>query len=152
MSHVAGDDFYIEHQMVGHWEYVDLRQKILETAMKDGPTVPIVLEEEPGSGGKNQIAAIEDWMNDICDRKNIPRFQISGWRPDNDRVVLANVWFAEASKGKVYLVQGDWNEEFLDELAGFPIAPHDDRITSVTGARMNVAPIKLWSSPEFLSL
>jgi len=152
MSHVAGDDFYIEHQMIGHWEYVDLRQKILETAMRDGPTVPIVLEEEPGSGGKNQIAAIEDWMNDICDRKNIPRFQISGWRPDNDRVVLANVWFAEASKSKVYLVKGEWNEGFLDELAGFPVAPHDDRITSVTGARMNVAPIKLWSSPKFLSL
>lgn len=154
MSHVKddGDKFYIEHQISGRWKYVDLRQKILETAMVDGPAVPIILEEEPGSGGKNQIAAIREWIHSICDDKDIPRFQIEGWRPDNDRVILANVWFAEANKSKVYLVEGEWNELMLNQLASFPIGQHDDRITSITGARMNVAPIKKWSSPEFLSL
>jgi len=152
MSQISDLDFYIENQVGGHWEWAELKENIMRTAMKDGPTVPIILEEEPGSGGKNQVAAIKEWMDRICDRKSIPRFQIEGWRPPNDRVILANIWFGEASKEKVYLVKGNWNEKFLNQLSSFPIGQHDDRITSVTGARMNVAPIKQWASPEFLAI
>nr|DAP23597.1 MAG TPA: Large Terminase [Bacteriophage sp.] len=28
--------------------------------------------------------------------------------------------------GRVFLVDGDWNEEFLDEVCGFPTQPHDE--------------------------
>ena len=28
--------------------------------------------------------------------------------------------------GRVILVDGSWNEEFLDELCGFPSMPHDE--------------------------
>jgi len=34
----------------------------VDTARHDGPDVPIVLEEEPGSGGKNQVAAVKAHM------------------------------------------------------------------------------------------
>lgn len=30
--------------------------------------------------------------------------------------------------GNVYLVEGDWNEEFLDECCAFPNAPHDEYV------------------------
>ena len=152
MSHAYGNKFYIEHQHGGHWEWAELKENIMRTAMKDTQAVPIILEKEPGSGGKNQVAAIKEWMNDICDRKGIPRFQVEGWKPPNDRVSLANIWFGEASKEKVYLIQGEWNEKFLDQLAGFPTITHDDRITSVTGARMNVAPIQTWTDIEFIAV
>jgi len=148
----SGRKYYIEDQHGGHWEYAQLRENIMSTAMRDGPTVPIILEEEPGSGGKNQIAAIKEWMDKVCEKKGIPRFQIEGWRPPNDRVILANIWFAEASKGKVYLVKGDWNDGFLNQISSFPIGRHDDKITSVNGARLNVAPIREWSAPKFLSV
>ena len=28
--------------------------------------------------------------------------------------------------GRVFLIDGDWNEEFLDEVCGFPTQPHDE--------------------------
>lgn len=152
MSVDVDGEFYIEHQIGGHWEYAELRENIMRTAMQDGPAVPIFLEEEPGSGGKNQVAALREWIHDKFDKKDIPRPSIEGWKPPNDRIVLANIWFAEASKGKIHLVKGKWNEPMLDQLSSFPIGRHDDRITSITGARMNVAPIQEWSSPEFLAI
>ena len=148
----TGRKYYIEDQVGGYWEYAELRENIMRTAMKDGPTVPIFLEEEPGSGGKNQVAAIKEWVHEQFNKKGIPKPQIEGWRPPNDRVILANLWFAEAAKGKVYMIKGDWNKPCLDQLSSFPIARHDDRITSITGARMNVAPIQEWSSPKFLAV
>ena len=30
--------------------------------------------------------------------------------------------------GRVYLVEGAWNEDFLDEVCGFPAAPHDEYV------------------------
>jgi len=152
VSYTKDQKLYIENQVGGYWEYAELKENIMRTAMKDGHAVPIFLEEEPGSGGKNQVAAIKEWMNDICDRKNMPRFQIEGWKPPNDRVILANIWFGEAAKDKVYMIKGDWNEKFLNQLSSFPIGQHDDRITSVTGARMNVAPIQQWASSKFLAI
>ena len=62
----------------------------------------------------------------------------------------ANVWFAEAALGEVYLVQGNWNEGFLDQLASFPAGRHDDKIDSVSGARACVAPFKKWTRQGFL--
>jgi len=34
----------------------------------------------------------------------------------------------------VFMVKGDWNEDFLDELASFPNASHDDQVDAAAGA------------------
>jgi len=64
----------------------------------------------------------------------------------------ANYWFAEAKLGFIYLIEGAWNKPFLDQLSSFPIGRHDDRIDSVSGARLNIAPIKQWRNIGFLHL
>ena len=75
-----------------------------------------------------------------------------------DRVLAANTWFAEATtsemhEGQFYIVDGMFNEKFFQQLDSFDGQKHDDRITSVTGARHYIAPIKKkWSSVKFLSL
>ena len=30
--------------------------------------------------------------------------------------------------GRVFLVEGDWNEEFIDEVCGFPTRSHDEYV------------------------
>ncbi len=35
--------------------------------------------------------------------------------------------------GKLYLVKGDWNEDFIEEAVDFPNGEHDDRIDCATG-------------------
>ncbi len=141
-------DFCIEDQTGGFWEWDNIKENIKKTAMYDGASVKVVIEEEPGSGGKNQVAELNNYL-----REQLPGHPGAvGYRPEGDRIMLANIWFAEASIGRFYIVEGDWTKEFYKQLDGFPEAVHDDRVTSVSGARINIAPINRWKNIPFLSL
>ncbi len=52
----------IENQVAGTWEWEKLLENIVNTARLDGPYIPIIIEEEPGSGGKNQVAAVKSHL------------------------------------------------------------------------------------------
>jgi len=141
--------FYIEHQRSGFWKYDEILENIVSVAEIDGPYIKIYLEEEPGSGGKNQVAAIAKHIKE----KLGSHYQVIGHPPRGigDKVMRANVWFAEAANKQFYLVQANWNEGFLDQLDEFP-DKHDDKIDSVSGARHCLAPIMSFKSIEFLAL
>lgn len=141
--------FYIEDQTNDFLKWENLIDRIIDVAEQDGKDIPIWVEQEPASGGKNQVAVI-----DLELKKRIPGHPgCNGYRP-SDRVIGANVWFGEAAAGEIYLVYGEWNKPFLSQLDEFPGSSHthDDRITSVTGARLNLAPIKKWKEVPFLHL
>lgn len=141
-------NFYIADQVGGFWEWDDIKAHILETAKLDGPMVKIYFEEEPGSGGKNQVAELSSLL-----RKELPNYPTAmGKKSDGDKVMRANVWFAEAANGHFYLVRGRWTGSFLDQLGSFPVGRHDDKIDSVSGARLSIAPVNLWKSISFLSM
>lgn len=148
-DNLAKPDFCVENQTCGFWKWDNLIENIINVARMDGASVKLIIEEEPGSGGKNQVAMIDKEI-----KKAIPGHPgCVGWRPDNDRVILANFWFADAAEGRVYLKQGDWIKEMLNQLDIFPgntSHTHDDRITSISGARMNLAPPKKWRQIDFL--
>lgn len=141
----------IEDQVAGQWEWDDLLNAIVATARKDGYLVPIVIEEEPGSGGKNQVAAVKTHLKKFPD---LSSHQVIGQRAREvgDRVMAANHWFALAAQGKMWMVKGTWNEKFLTQLDGFTQILHDDRVTSVTGAISYIRPFKAWSRTPFISL
>ncbi len=50
--------------------------------------------------------------------------------------------------GRVVLVEGDWNEEFIDELCGFPSKPHDEYV-DVLGYAVTYHLNGDWSDEEF---
>lgn len=140
-----GHDYFIMDQVAGYWGYKELKEVIALTADQDGPLVPIYIEQEPGAGGKNQI-------NDIAESGKLAGYTVRPFRPEGDKVLRANIWFGEAAAGKIYMLRGKWNDGFLSQLSSFPIARHDDRVDSVSGARLCVAPIKRWSKVNFLAL
>jgi predicted phage terminase large subunit-like protein len=143
-------DFYIEDQVHGFWRYDDILDAITDTAEKDGPIVHIFIEQEPGSGGINQVAAIKKHVQE----KLGPNYYIEPHNPkeNGDKIMRANHWFAEASTGNFYMVLGEWNNGFLRQLGGFPTFRHDDRIDSVSGARHCLAPIRTWKNIAFMSV
>jgi predicted phage terminase large subunit-like protein len=144
-----GKDFYIENQVAGCWEWNTIKEQIKQTAILDGWSVKIFVEQEPASGGKNQVAELKAFIRD----KVGGAWQVEGYRPEGDRVQGANIWFAEAAQGRFYMVRGVWNDGFLAQLESFPDSDvHDDKITSVTGARLNLAPVRTWKHIEFLHL
>lgn len=162
--------FVISDQFGGYWDWAKIKEMTLQIAKEDIDKlgyINIFFEQEPASGGKNQVAELKEWIkNELKRRWNIT----TGFRIDSieakklgDRVLAANTWFAEAQTiaiegkepipGRFYYVKALWNTKFFAQLDTFDGQKHDDRITSVTGARHSIAPIKKkWSSAKFLSV
>lgn len=145
------DNYCVEHQASGFWSWENLLVAIANTARHDGPFIPVVLEEEPGSGGKNQVAAVAAYF------RTFPELQshiVLGQRARDvgDRVMAANHWFSLASAGKMWLVKGGWVSGFLSQLDGFTQIAHDDKITSTTGAITYIRPFKSWKKVPFMSV
>ena len=141
----GADRSFIEDQIAEQLRWENLKTLLVEVARIDGPFVEIWIEQEPGAGGKNQIA-------EIASLPALSGYVVKEHIPEGDKVQRANVWFADAALGKVYLVKGPWNAPFLSQLGSFPQARHDDRIDGVSGARQVVHPIRKWRRTAFLSL
>ena len=153
--------FVICDQVGGHFAWKQLKEIILDQARKDIQKfgmVTICFEQEPASGGKNQVAELKDYLElELRRRWDITtnRYKVESIRARDlgDRVLAANTWFAEANRGQFYYVEGIWVPKFFTQLDTFDGVKHDDRITSVTGARHNIAPIvKKYKKISFLSL
>ena len=146
VSATRDSKFVIEHQLSGQWSWGMIKQHIIETALADGPTVPIYIEQEPGAGGKNQVAEFQGMME-------LSAFTVKPHSPVGDKVQRANPWFARATAGLMYVVAGEWNTKFLNELDNFPTGGvHDDTIDAVSGAFQVLAPFKTWAKVPFLHL
>jgi phage terminase large subunit-like protein len=166
---IATKRFVIGDQFGGYWDWAKIKEMVVEVAKDDIAkygNIHIFFEQEPASGGKNQVAELKQWIKDEL-RK---RFGITtNYSVDSleakklgDRVLAANTWFAEAQTvekdgvvhlGQFYYVTAPWNEKFFSQLDTFNGIRHDDRITSVTGARYAISPIiKKWSSMKFMSV
>ena len=104
-----------------------VEQFIAQTAYEDGVSVPIRMEQEPGSAGK---ALINQYARFV-----VPGFDIMGIRSTGDKVTRARPFAAAIANGNVRVVRGTWLTDWLDEFSAFPEAcPHDDQVDSATGA------------------
>ncbi len=142
--------FCIQDQVGGRWLWHSIKEMIVDVARRDGQEVTICFEQEPASGGKNQVAELKELIN-----KELPNYIVDSIEAKKlgDRVLAANTWFGEAANGQWYMVKGLWNNPFLEQLDPFPnSAIHDDRITSTTGARHHIAPIRTWKNIKFLAV
>ena len=148
---IRKDVFCIEHQLSGQWEWKQLLEAIANTARHDGVDIPIILEEEPGSGGKNQVAAVKEYIKTFPELKYHKVVGQSA-KKVGDRVMAANHWFGVAAEGRFEMVRGLWNEKTLAQIDGFTQILHDDRVTSITGAFTYTTPFKTWVRVPFFSI
>lgn len=153
--------FVISDQCGGHLAWKQLKEFILDTTRRDVEKLKMVtvcFEQEPASGGKNQVAELKDFLETELQKRwgiglNQVKIESLEAKKLGDRVLAANTWFSEANNGQFYYVKGIWNEKFFGQLDTFDGIKHDDRITSVTGARHNIAPIqKKFKRIGFLAL
>lgn len=100
---------------------------IAQTAKEDGVTVPIRMEQEPGSSGK---ALVDQYARYV-----VPGYDLQGERPTGDKITRARPFAAAVANGNVRLVRGAWLTDWLDEFSSFPEAmTHDDQVDSAVGA------------------
>jgi len=64
-------------------------------------------------------------------------------KPNGDKVERARPWALRAKQGKVKLVRGLWNNDFIREACAFPNGRHDDDVDAVSGVMQMIAQASL---------
>jgi predicted phage terminase large subunit-like protein len=99
---------------------------IQSVASSDGRSVVIGMEQEPGASG---VKVVDDFA-----RRVLKGYSFVPVRATGSKEVRATPFATAAGLGNVFLVQGDWNADFLDELELFPRGAHDDQVDGASGA------------------
>lgn len=121
----SGGIYFVEHVIRGQWSSGGRNRVMKQTAEFDGPEIPIVVEQEPGSGGKEsaQISI-----------KDLAGFMVKAETVTGDKVSRAGPMASQAEAGNVKLVRGQWNEDYLSELHNFPEGKYADQVDASSGA------------------
>jgi predicted phage terminase large subunit-like protein len=112
MSKDRNGVYYVEDMVKGRWRPGGVLDKILETARRDGEYVTILIPQDPGQAGRAYAA---DVVRQIIEAGFTARI-----RPTNKSKVQRFAPFsALAEAGGVRVVEGSWNDEYLEELERF---------------------------------
>src|SRR5690554_1106369 len=119
------DNYYLLDVQRGQWKASTREPVIKQTADLDGPSVDVWIEQEPGSGGKESAESTI---------KNLAGYNIKAERPTGDKAVRAEPFSVQVEAGNVYLVEGPWNKDYLDEIKLFPHGKFKDQVDASSGA------------------
>jgi len=107
MSRTVKGLWAVEHVVHGKWLPGDRDRVIRQTAETDGEYTSVVIEEEPGSGGKAQ--------NENLIRM-LAGFRVESIKVTGDKFVRAGAFASQCQAGNVFLVRGPWNAAYIDQL------------------------------------
>jgi len=98
---------------------------LVNTASQDGYTTEISLPQDPGQAGKQQASYYIG---------KLAGYTAHATTESGDKETRANPLSAQAEAGNVDILEGDWNDDFLDELCVFPNGEHDDQVDGASRA------------------
>lgn len=109
----------------GQWEAAERERVIKQTAEMDGRKVPIGIEQEPGSGGKESAQATV---------RGLAGWRVRKDRPVGNKVARADAFATQVNDGNVSIVRAPWNAAYLQELSLFWFGPFKDQVDASSGA------------------
>jgi predicted phage terminase large subunit-like protein len=114
---------WILHASRGQWD-TDIREAQTKlTARMDGHDTVIMLEQEPGSGGKDSAQATA---------RNLLGYTVIIERPTGNKIYRADPFSVQVNNYNVYMVPGEWNQAFIDEMKFFPLSTYMDQIDAAS--------------------
>ena len=105
----------------GQWP--DIQNLIAECMERDGAETMVGVE-----AFGFQMAAVQDLFSNAASL----RVPLTPLTPRGDKKQKASAWAARARAGKLRLVKGHWNKEFIAECVEFPGGRHDDQVDAVS--------------------
>lgn len=124
----VGGDIYIRHVERRRGDPAAVERMIGEVSERDRDAIPSVivsLPQDPGSAGK----AVKWRISEILMGYNYRVTPETG-----DKETRALPFAAQVGAGRVFIVQGDWNAEFIEELRNFPMASLKDQVDASSRA------------------
>lgn len=121
------DGHYIVEDIVrGRWDVGERDDRIRQTSQRDGQSVRIVIEEEPGSAGKSQTASLVT---------KLAGYVVTGVRPTGPKDVRARPFASQVKAGTArYLPDMAGVAAWINELVSFPTGAHDDQVDATSAA------------------
>ncbi|MFA7218251.1 MAG: phage terminase large subunit [Dehalococcoidales bacterium] len=126
--------FLITDVRRGQWASHVRESIIRSVAEADGVGVPVFMEQEPGSGGKDSAQATI---------RNLAGFVSHAERSTGDKVFRADPYSVQVNNGNVMLLQADWTHPFIEEHRFFPFSTYDDQVDGASGAFSKLAGAKV---------
>lgn len=99
--------------------------EVKRTAILDGHDVVVGVEQEPGSGGK------ESAQRTVA---NLKGYVVEVVLPKGDKVIRAMPFSSQVNASMVHMIKAPWNDDFLHELALFPLGKYKDQVDASSGA------------------
>ena len=96
---------------------------VKQTAIADGTTCAQIIEEEKGAAGAMMVELFKRLLRTTEGTGRVIPAKVTG-----DKATRAFHFAADTNDGNVYLVKGEWNEVFLEEMDDFPLGDHDDQV------------------------
>lgn len=109
------------------WDSGTRERRIIQTAKLDTKLVRVVIEQEPGSGGKDSAEATVLRLTQLGFRASVDR--VTG-----DKELRADLFSQYVNMGKVVLLNGLWNNAFVEEMRFFPRSKYKDQMDAASGA------------------
>jgi predicted phage terminase large subunit-like protein len=84
--------------------------------------------------GEISVEAVQGWQvaAQQLEEQLQGRCAVVSYRPVTDKVTRALPWLATIAADNMFLVEGDWNQDYLDELEQFPNCTNDDQVDATT--------------------
>jgi predicted phage terminase large subunit-like protein len=117
--------FWVLDVRRGQWSSAQRERIIQQTAEEDGEEVEVVIEVEPGSGGK------ESGENTAA---NLAGYRVALVKASADKESRAYPFSSQVGAGNVMVLRRSWTREFLDELRAFPASRYKDQVDAASMA------------------
>jgi phage terminase large subunit-like protein len=121
--------FVVEHVARGQWSSTQREAMILAIAKTEPHGTRTIVEEEPGSGGKEsaentiQLTRLEGYI--------VERDRVSGAGSKDVRLIP---FHTAAGRFHVSLLPGEWNVEYIKEMIALPTSVYRDQGDATAGA------------------
>ena len=103
----------------------EVERAIADTAVADGPAVPISLPQDPGQAGRSQIRYLVS---------RLAGYHVTASPESGAKQTRAMPAASQANAGNLSLRRAPWNRALLEELQDFPNGAKDDQADALSRA------------------
>ena len=116
---------FVCHVKRGQWATDERDREIRLTAEEDGFKCRQRMPQDPGQAGKSQVPHLARLLHG---------FPLHFQTVSGDKVTRADPFSSQVNAGNVWLVRGDWNRDYIEELRQFDRGKHDDMVDASSDA------------------
>lgn len=127
MGETADNQIVIEDVRRMRGTPLAVRKFVASAGRDDGEEIPVRIEQEPGSSGKDQIYT---YRHEVLRAHNV-----LGVRSTGDKITRAGAFSSACQSREVWMIEGPWVSDFIDELCAFGTPGiHDDQVDAASSA------------------